>query len=119
MNARGLMILKQIVRLNTGSKKRNYAAGIVCCAIAAILVVFFLVAPATTAADEHAAPLVLELKLDDMVEPILATYIDEGITDAAQRHASLVLILMDTPGGLSDSMTEIIHHILDLSLIHI
>ncbi len=116
MNARGLMILKQIVRLNTGSKKRNYAAGIVCCAIAAILVVFFLVAPATTAADEHAAPLVLELKLDDMVEPILATYIDEGITDAAQRHASLVLILMDTPGGLSDSMTEIIHHILDSSV---
>ena len=33
--------------------------------------------------------------------------------DAAQRHAALVLITMDTPGGLSDSMTDIIHHILD------
>jgi len=31
------------------------------------------------------------------------TYIDEGITDAANRHASLILITMDTPGGLSDS----------------
>jgi membrane-bound serine protease (ClpP class) len=62
---------------------------------------------------DRAQPLVLELKLDGEVEPILATYIDEGLADAATRHASLVLITMDTPGGLSDSMTDIIHHILD------
>jgi len=55
---------------------------------------------------------VLELKLDGEVEPILATYIDEGLADAAQRQASLVLITMDTPGGLSDSMKDIIQHIL-------
>jgi membrane-bound serine protease (ClpP class) len=59
------------------------------------------------------APLVLELKLDREVEPILATYIDEGLADAARRQAALVLITMDTPGGLSDSMTDMIHHILD------
>src|SRR5580704_15848651 len=65
----------------------------------------------TAFADEHASnPVVLELKLDGEVEPILATYIDEGVADAANRHASLVLITMDTPGGLSDSMTDIIHH---------
>jgi membrane-bound serine protease (ClpP class) len=52
------------------------------------------------------------MKIDGEVEPILATYIDEGITDAANRHASLVLITMDTPGGLSDSMKDIIQHIL-------
>ncbi len=64
-------------------------------------------------ADEHAAnPVVLELKIEGEVEPILATYIDEGITDATNRHASLVLITMDTPGGLSDSMKDIIQHIL-------
>lgn len=62
---------------------------------------------------DAAAPLVLELKLNGEVEPILATYIDEGLADAAQRNAALVLITMDTPGGLSDSMTDIIHHILD------
>jgi membrane-bound serine protease (ClpP class) len=65
------------------------------------------------ASDSPASPLVLELKLDSEVQPILATYIDEGLTDAANRHAALVLITMDTPGGLSDSMTDIIHHILD------
>jgi len=66
-----------------------------------------------TAAENGASPLVLELKLDGEVAPILANYIDEGLNDAARRHAALVLITMDTPGGLSDSMTEMIHHILD------
>ena len=59
------------------------------------------------------APLVLELKLDRVVDPILATYIDEGLAEASRRQAALVLITMDTPGGLSDSMTDMIHHILD------
>ena len=67
----------------------------------------------SASADEHASnPVVVELKIDGEVEPILATYIDEGITDAANRHASLILITMDTPGGLSDSMKDIIQHIL-------
>ena len=68
-------------------------------------------------ADEHPSnPVVLELKINGEVEPILATYIDEGITDAANRHASLILITMDTPGGLSDSMKDIIQHILSSSV---
>jgi membrane-bound serine protease (ClpP class) len=52
------------------------------------------------------------LNLNVEVEPILATYIDEGLQDAAQRHAALVLITMDTPGGLSVSMQDMIQHIL-------
>jgi membrane-bound serine protease (ClpP class) len=68
-------------------------------------------------ADEHSSnPVVLELKLDGEVEPILATYIDEGLADAANRHASLIVITMDTPGGLSDSMKDIIQHILSSSV---
>src|SRR5262249_46326254 len=64
--------------------------------------------------EEHnTAPLVLERNLDREVEPVLAAYIDEGLAEAARRPAALVLITMDTPGGLSDSMTDIIHHILD------
>jgi len=73
--------------------------------------IFFLM-PAV-AADEHSpSPLVLELRLEGVVDPILATYIDEGLANAASRHATLVLITMDTPGGLSVSMQDIIQHIL-------
>src|SRR4029077_8160537 len=57
-------------------------------------------------------PLVMDLNLDGEVEPILATYIDEGLAEPAKRNASLVVVTMDTPGGLSDSMKEIIQHIL-------
>jgi membrane-bound serine protease (ClpP class) len=72
-----------------------------------------LVTPST--AEEHPSPgssTVLDLQLDGEVNPILATYIDEGLTDAANRHATLVVITMDTPGGLSDSMKDIIQRIL-------
>ncbi len=72
----------------------------------------FLLTPSTSADEHSAGPFVLELKLDGEVEPILATYIDEGLEDAARRHAALVLITMDTPGGLSDSMKDMIQHIL-------
>ena len=72
----------------------------------------FLLLPSATAEEHSAGPLVLELSLDGEVEPILATYIDEGLADAARRQAALVLITMDTPGGLSDSMRDMIQHIL-------
>jgi membrane-bound serine protease (ClpP class) len=67
----------------------------------------------SASADEHSAgAFVLELKIDGVVEPVMATHINEGLDDAAKRHAALVLITMDTPGGLSSSMQEIIQHIL-------
>jgi membrane-bound serine protease (ClpP class) len=68
--------------------------------------------PARAADQPASGALVQELKIDGDVAPILATYIDEGFADAEQRHAKLILITMDTPGGLSDSMKDIVQHIL-------
>ncbi|HEY2459544.1 MAG TPA: nodulation protein NfeD [Candidatus Acidoferrum sp.] len=79
---------------------------------AGVLIAGALFFPAAIAADRPASSLVLELRISGEVEPILATYIDEGIEDAANRNASLILITMDTPGGLSSSMQDIIQHIL-------
>jgi membrane-bound serine protease (ClpP class) len=77
-----------------------------------LLVTILLRLPSVHADAQSSSPLVLELKLDGVVDPILATYIDEGLSDAANRHAALALITMDTPGGLSDSMKDMIQHIL-------
>jgi membrane-bound serine protease (ClpP class) len=93
-------------------RKNKYLTGILLLPFVSVMLVCFAL-PIISAADQHAAPLVMELKLSDMVEPILATYIDEGLAEAAHQHAAIVLIAMDTPGGLSDSMTDIIHHILE------
>ncbi|MGH9612819.1 MAG: hypothetical protein ACRD4P_07065, partial [Bryobacteraceae bacterium] len=56
---------------------------------------------------------VVEIRIGDEIEPVMAEYVDNGIAEAARIHASLILITMDTPGGLSTSMEDIIRHILD------
>ena len=94
-------------------KSRLMPGIILACPAVLLLLPIFARSMAAAGKDTVGAPLVLEIKLDGEVAPILATHIDEGLDDAARRHAALALITMDTPGGLSDSMTDIIHHILD------
>jgi membrane-bound serine protease (ClpP class) len=71
-----------------------------------------IAAAAQNAGDSKARPRVVRLEIKDEIEPILAEYLDNGMDQAADSHADLVLISMDTPGGLSDSMEQIIQHIL-------
>jgi membrane-bound serine protease (ClpP class) len=66
-----------------------------------------------TSSTTNGSAQVVELRIGDEIEPVMAEYVDSGIEDAAPRHASLVLITMDTPGGLSTSMEDMIQHILD------
>jgi membrane-bound serine protease (ClpP class) len=97
------------MRLNVFARRLSY----VICSAVTVLVFLLLSAAPLGANDEHAArPLVMDLSLDGEVEPVLATYIDEGLAEATRRNAALVLITMDTPGGLSDSMKDIIQRIL-------
>jgi membrane-bound serine protease (ClpP class) len=56
---------------------------------------------------------VVELRIDGEVDPVMAEYVDEGIDQANDSGASLILITIDTPGGLDVSMREIIQHIID------
>ena len=91
---------------------RRFAAALSLASFPLLAITSLLLLPSSSADQHTGGPLVLELKLDGEVEPILATYIDEGLQDAAQRHASLVLITMDTPGGLSSSMEDMVQHIL-------
>lgn len=55
---------------------------------------------------------VYELQINGEIEPILAEYIVNGINDANRDNAALVLITIDTPGGLDTSMRDIIAAIL-------
>ncbi len=55
---------------------------------------------------------IVRLQIDGEIEPILADYIVHGIDSAAEQHAQLVLITIDTPGGLDTAMRTIIQKIL-------
>ncbi len=80
----------------------------------ALLIAFGDAARAQTNSTANAATRsrVIELRIGDEIEPIMAEYINGGIREAAEQHAGLILITMDTPGGLGTSMEDIIQHIL-------
>jgi membrane-bound serine protease (ClpP class) len=69
-------------------------------------------APAAASSNSENTSTVVELRIDGEIEPILAEYVVNGIEQAGREHASLILITMDTPGGLDMSMRSIIQAIL-------
>src|SRR5690554_6256487 len=52
------------------------------------------------------------VRLEGAVTPASADYIARGLTMAAQREATILILQMDTPGGLDTSMRDIIRAIL-------
>jgi len=55
---------------------------------------------------------VVLLTLDGAVSPATADYLVRGIRQAAEKNASLVVLRMDTPGGLDTSMRRVIKEML-------
>ena len=60
------------------------------------------------AQDDH----IVVLVLDNTIHPITARYIERGISRAEQDEAVLVVIELNTPGGLVTSMSQIVEKIL-------
>ena len=57
-------------------------------------------------------PEVVVIHLDDTIQPISADYMARGLDLAAAQHASAVLIEINTPGGLLDSMRQMVSRVL-------
>jgi membrane-bound serine protease (ClpP class) len=70
------------------------------CAAALLLV---LAAPASAA-----RPRILAVEFDNDVNPVTADYVAEQIERANDDRYSAVVIVLDTPGGLSESMRKIV-----------
>src|ERR1035441_7213789 len=58
-----------------------------------------------------AAPKVIAVDVDGMVHPITVEIVGSAIAQAKQENASLLLVRLNTPGGLMDAMREIIEKI--------
>src|SRR5262245_37506780 len=56
---------------------------------------------------------VVKLNIHDTIQPVSAGYLERGLSEAARRKASVVLVSLGTPGGLFDStrvMVQAIEH---------
>lgn len=63
-----------------------------------------------TAADNNR--LALTISIDGAIGPASASYVRDGLAKAVERHAEIVILRLNTPGGLSSSMREIITDVL-------
>jgi membrane-bound serine protease (ClpP class) len=72
-----------------------------------ILVLLLLISPALSSAA------ILKITVDAPIHPITAEYIVKTIDRADREGASLVLLVLNTPGGLDTSMRQIIEKIVN------
>src|SRR4030095_2044238 len=81
--------------------------------VKALLLRVFLVAMAAalvfcaTASATTSRPRVLAVKFENDVNPVTQSYVNDQIARANRDHYDAVVILLDTPGGLSTSMQKI------------
>jgi membrane-bound serine protease (ClpP class) len=57
-------------------------------------------------------PRVVVIHLNDTIQPISAQYLARGLNAAAAQHANAVIIEINTPGGLIDSMRQMVANII-------
>lgn len=80
-----------------------------------LLLAGLLLQGASAGAQDTPGP-VVQLQATGVVDPFLSSYLSSGIREAEEDGASAVLILIDTPGGLSSSTREITQAILNADI---
>lgn len=87
-------------------------AGVLLTVLTALSLALPVASAAGAAGAEPIPGAVWVFTIDDAIGPATSDYIERGIADANAADASLIIIEIDTPGGLDSSMRTIISSIL-------
>jgi membrane-bound serine protease (ClpP class) len=79
--------------------------------VAAIAAAVQFASPALLSAEESGRP-ALMIEIDGAIGPATARYVKEALTTAGERRVDVVILRLNTPGGLATSMREIIADVL-------
>src|SRR6266849_557031 len=83
--------------------------------VAAIAVAVQFAPPRLLSAEEGGRP-ALMIEIDGAIGPATARYVKEALTTAGERRVDVVILRLNTPGGLATSMREIIADVLASSV---
>jgi membrane-bound serine protease (ClpP class) len=78
-------------------------------AVVALVLGLALVASASASAT-GGRPLVIAITLSSEINPVSASFVSDSIGQAEDRHAAALVIVLNTPGGDSTSMEDIVKH---------
>ncbi len=81
-----------------------------------LLLVTSLLALLLLPAAQAQSSAVMTIELDGFIDPNAARYVDRAITEATDAEAALLVIQLNTPGGLAQSAREIVSSILEAPL---
>ena len=79
--------------------------------VAAIAIVALVVSLLPGLAEESGS-LALTISIDGAIGPASASYVKDALARAGERRAEIVILRLNTPGGLTTSMREIITDVL-------
>ena len=60
-----------------------------------------------TALAQQSRPVVYVARVEGVINPVMSSYVQRALGEAERNRASVLLIEMDTPGGLMESMRDI------------
>jgi membrane-bound serine protease (ClpP class) len=80
--------------------------------VKAVIAVVALVVSLLPALADRSGSLAMTISIDGAIGPASASYVRDALAKAGERHAEVVILRLNTPGGLNTSMREIIADVL-------